>query len=156
MDFTERVEAEIPCLHRYAHKLTRERAAAEELVQECVFRGLNKQHLWQEGTNLRAWLCTILHNAFVDEIRRTAREATTVELDKVDEQLSHPPHQEKAIEWRDVSRAVGALPRGQRQALILIRVDGWSYEQAAKALRVPIGTVRSRLSRGRERLKAAA
>ena len=150
------VEAQIPCLQRYARKLMRDHAAAEELVQECVVRGLSKQRLWREGTNLRAWLCTILHNQYVNEIRRTVREGTLVELSEVDDQLANAPPQEKVLELRDVRRALAALTQGQRDAVLLIGVDGWSYERVAEEAAVPVGTVRSRLSRGRERLKMVA
>jgi RNA polymerase sigma-70 factor, ECF subfamily len=156
MDMNRAVEAEIPCLRRYAHKLMRDHAAAEELLQECLVRGLSKQHLWREGTNLRAWLCTILHNQYVNEIRRTVREGTVVELSEVDEQLAHPPAQEKVLELRDVRRALATLTEGQRDAVIRIGLDGWSYERVAKASGLPVGTIRSRLSRGRDRLKFAA
>jgi RNA polymerase sigma-70 factor (ECF subfamily) len=156
MDFDRRVEAEIPCLQRYAHKLMRNHAAAEELVQECVVRGLSKRHLWREGSNLRAWLCTIMHNQYVNEIRRMVREGTIVELSEVDEQLAHPPPQDKVLELRDVRRAFTTLTDGQRDAVIRIGLDGWSYERVAKAADLPVGTIRSRLSRGRDRLKAAA
>jgi RNA polymerase sigma-70 factor (ECF subfamily) len=156
MDMNRAVEAEIPCLRRYAHKLMRDHAAAEELVQECLVRGLSKQHLWREGTNLRAWLCTILHNQYVNEIRRSVREGTVVELSEVDEQLARPPEQEKVLELRDVRRALTRLTDGQRDAVILIGLDGWTYERVAKAAGLPVGTIRSRLSRGRDRLKLAA
>jgi len=156
MDMNRAVEAEIPCLQRYAHKLMRDHAAAEELVQECVVRGLSKQHLWREGTNLRAWLCTILHNQYVNEIRRITREGTVVELSEADEQLARPPAQDKVLEWRDVRRALAGMRKEQRDAVVLIGLDGWSYEQVAKATGLPVGTVRSRLSRGRGRLKLVA
>jgi RNA polymerase sigma-70 factor, ECF subfamily len=92
MDMNRAVEAEIPVLRRYAHKLVRDPVAADELVQECVVRGLAKQHLWREGSNLRAWLCTIMHNQYVNEIRRTVREGTVVELCDADEELACPQH----------------------------------------------------------------
>jgi len=156
MEMNKAVEAEIPCLRRYAHKLVRSHAAAEELVQECVVRGLSKQHLWREGSNMRAWLCTILHNLYVNEIRRIVREGTAVELSEVDEQLARPPEQEQILAWRDVRRALADLTHGQREAVIRIGLDGWSYERTAGFAGVPVGTVRSRLSRGRERLRMAA
>jgi RNA polymerase sigma-70 factor, ECF subfamily len=156
MEMNKAVEAEIPCLRRYAHKLVRNHAAAEELVQECIVRSLGKQHLWREGSNLRAWLCTILHNLHVNEIRRIVREGTVVELSEVDDQLARPPEQENVLAWRDVRRALADLHPGQRDAVIRIGLDGWSYERTAEVAGVPIGTVRSRLSRGRERLRMAA
>jgi RNA polymerase sigma-70 factor, ECF subfamily len=156
MDMNQAVEAEIPCLQRYARKLVRDHASAEELVQEGILRALSKQHLWREGTSLRAWLFTILHNQYVNEIRRTVREGTVVELSEVDEQLANPPTQDKLLELRDVRRALATLTDGQREAVIRIGVDGWNYERVAKAAGLPVGTIRSRLSRARDRLKAAA
>lgn len=156
MGMNRAIEDEIPILRRYAHKLMRDHASAEELVQECVVRSLSKQHLWREGTNLRAWLCTIMHNQYVNEIRRKVREGTTVELGEADEELAQPPPQEKVLEWRDVRRAFAKLAEGQREAVILIGLDGWTYGRVAKAAEIPVGTVRSRLSRGRERLRMAA
>jgi RNA polymerase sigma-70 factor (ECF subfamily) len=156
MDMNRAVEAEVSCLRRYALKLVRNSAAAEELVQECVVRGLSKQHLWREGSNLRAWLCTILHNQYVNEIRRAVREGIAVELSEVDEQLAQPPQQDKTLQWRDACRAFAELTDGQRDAVLLIGLDGWSYERVAKRAGVPVGTIRSRLSRGRDRLRQAA
>jgi RNA polymerase sigma-70 factor (ECF subfamily) len=107
MEFRRAVEAEIPCLRRYARKLARnDTAVAEDLVQECLMLGLAKQHLWREGSNLRAWLCTILHNQHINEVRRSAREAVVTHLGDLDGMLPHPPPQEKILELRDVSRAM--------------------------------------------------
>jgi RNA polymerase sigma-70 factor, ECF subfamily len=156
MDINQAVEAEIPCLRRYARKLTRDHAAAEDLLQECLVRGLSKQHLWRQGTNLRAWLCTILHNYYVNEIRRSVREGVVVELSELSKPLARPPAQDKILEWRDVSRAITELTEEQREAVLLVGLDGWSYERVAEASGVPVGTVRSRVSRGRRKLRLAA
>ena len=156
MDMNRAVEAEIPRLQRYAHKLMRDHATAEELVQECVLRALSKQHLWRKGTNLRAWLSTLLHNEYINEIRRTVREGIVVELSEVDEQLANPPAQDRLLELRDLRRALATLTDGQYEAVIRIGLDGWSYERVAKAAGLPVGTIRSRLSRGRDRLKTVA
>jgi RNA polymerase sigma-70 factor (ECF subfamily) len=155
-DIRQAVETEIPCLQRYALKLTRDGRAAEDLVQECLVRALGKQHLWREDSNLRAWLCTILHNLYVNDIRRAVRTGTVVELGEVEEQLVDPPAQEKVLALRDINRALAGLTDGQRDAVILIGLDGWSYERVAKAAGLPIGTICSRLRRGRDRLKLAA
>lgn len=149
-------EAEIPRLRRYALKLTRNSAIAEDLVQECLVRGLEKQHLWQEGTNLRAWLCTILHNQYVNEIRRTRREGSPVELNDTEERLTFTPCQDHRLQLRDMQRALQNLPVPQRAAVLLIGLEGMQYEKVAKAAGVPVGTIRSRLSRGRQKLKSAA
>ena len=109
-DIYQDIAAEIPRLRRYARALVRDVSAADDLVQECLTRALGKLHLWQEGSNLRAWLCTIMHNQYVNEIRRMVREGTIVELSEVDEQLAHPPPQDKVLElerirdwWRKIS-----------------------------------------------------
>ena len=149
-------EAEIPCLRRYALKLTRDPAIAEDLVQECLVRGLDKQHLWQEGTNLRAWLCTILHNQYVNEIRRARREGIPVELNDAEERLTCAPCQDHRLQLRDMRRALQNLPAPQRAAVLLIGLEGLQYEKAAKAVGVRVGTIRSRLSRGRQKLRLAA
>jgi RNA polymerase sigma-70 factor, ECF subfamily len=156
MEMNRAVEAEFPVLRRYAHKLMRDHAAAEEILQECVVRSLSKQHLFREGTNLRAWLCTILHNQYVNEIRRMARGGTVVELSQADQERALSPTQDKVLECRDVRRALAGLTDGQREAVLLIGLGGCSYELVAKAAGVPVGTVRSRLSRGRDRLRMAA
>lgn len=156
MGINQLIEAEIPRLRRYALKLTRDSRAADDLVQECLVRALGKQHLWREGSNLRAWLCTILHNLHVNEIRRRVRQGSTVDLGNIDVELVRPPPQEKILELRDVRRVLAGLTREQYDAVILIGLGGWTYERTARATRVPIGTVRSRLSRGRQKLKLAA
>jgi RNA polymerase sigma-70 factor (ECF subfamily) len=155
-DINRAVEAEIPCLRRYARKLTRDDAAAEDLLQECLVRGLGKQHLWREGTNLRAWLCTILHNLYVNEIRRSVREGVIVELTDLEGKLTHAPIQETRLELRDLNRALTKLTAGQRAVVLLIGLEGLEYQKVAETTGVPVGTVRSRLARGRKKLRMAA
>jgi len=155
-DISQAFEAEIPCLQRYALKLTRDAQLAEDLVQESLVRGLDKQHLWQEGTNLRAWLCTILHNQYVNQIRRSVRERGIAELCKISGSLTRPPSQDKGLELRDLNRALKKLPATQRTAVLLIGLDGMRYDKAAEVVGVRVGTIRSRLSRGREKLRMAA
>jgi RNA polymerase sigma-70 factor, ECF subfamily len=155
-DVNQAFEAEIPCLQRYARKLTRDEMQAEELVQESLVRGLDKIHLWQEGTNLRAWLCTILHNQYVNQLRRLVQEGIAVELSEVEESLSRPPTQDINLQLRDVTRVLNDMSAGQRDAVLMIGLDGLGYERAATLTGVPVGTVRSRLSRGRQRLRMAA
>jgi RNA polymerase sigma-70 factor (ECF subfamily) len=155
-DITQAFEAEIPCLRRYARRLTRDNIAADDLVQECLVRGLDKQHLWQEGTNLRAWLCTILHNQHINQLRRAGREGVAVELSEFGKPLTCLPTQDKRLELRDLKRALKELPEGQRDAVLLIGLEGLDYDKAAAVTGVPVGTVRSRLSRGRAKLRMAA
>jgi RNA polymerase sigma-70 factor, ECF subfamily len=147
------IEAEIPRLRRYARALTRDVAAADDLVQDCLARALGKLHLWQEGTDLRAWLFTILHNQHVNQVRRSVREGATVGLSETEPLLTRAPHQGRSLELRDLERALSKLPAGQRSVILLVGLEGMRYEDIAAVLGVPVGTVRSRLSRGREALR---
>jgi len=150
---TQKIQAEIPHLRRYARALVRDRADADDLVQECLARAVAKLHLWQEGTNLRAWLCTILHNQHVNDIRRTLRAGKPVELNEAEPLLSRPPDQDNRLELRDLDRALARLPEEQRTVIILVGLNGMAYQDAGALLGMPIGTVRSRLSRGRGALR---
>jgi len=147
------IEAEIPRLRRYARALARDMAAADDLVQDCLARALGKLHLWQEGTDLRAWLFTILHNQYVNQVRRSVREGAAVGLSETEPQLMRAPHQGSRLELRDLNRAIAKLPEEQRSVILLVGLEGMRYEEAAEVLDVPVGTVRSRLSRGRDSLR---
>jgi RNA polymerase sigma-70 factor (ECF subfamily) len=156
-DLSQQIEAEIPRLRRYARALTRDVIAADDLVQNCLVRALSKQHLWQEGTDLRAWLFTLLHNQYVNDVRRAVRQGNLVEMSakmaESEPSLSRAAGQEQSVELRDLDRALAKLPQEQRAAILLIGLEGMPYEAAAEILGIPTGTVRSRLSRGREELR---
>jgi RNA polymerase sigma-70 factor, ECF subfamily len=147
------IEAEISRLQRYARALTRDLIAADDLVQDCLTRALGKSHLWQQGTDLRAWLFTILHNQYIDHVRRTAREGTAVGLSEREPLLARAPQQGGRLELRDLERAITRLPWVQRSVILLVGLEGMSYGEVAAILDVPVGTVRSRLSRAREALR---
>lgn len=147
------IEAEIPRLRRYARALTRDVVTADDLVQDCLTRALGKLHLWQEGSDLRAWLFTILHNQYVNHIRRAVREGAPVGLNDSEPLLSRAPQQGKRLELRDLERALAKLPEEQRSVILLVGLEGMRYEEVAAVLDVPVGTIRSRLSRGREALR---
>jgi RNA polymerase sigma-70 factor, ECF subfamily len=147
----QRIEQEIPRLRRYARALTRDVSGADDLVQDCLTRGLAKAHLWQEGTDLRAWLFTILHNQHVNRVRRSIREGVAVNGSDVEPSIS--ASQYSRIELRDLERALARLPEEQRQVVLLVGLEGMRYETVAEIMGVPVGTVRSRLSRGREALR---
>jgi RNA polymerase sigma-70 factor (ECF subfamily) len=149
----DQLEHEMPRLRRYARALTRDVVAADDLVQDCLTRALSKAHLWQQGTDLRAWLFTILHNQHVNHIRRAVREGAAVALSDSEPALRTPPDQTRGLEVRDLDRCLKRLPAEQRAVLLLVGRDGMRYEEVATALAVPVGTVRSRLSRGRESLR---
>src|ERR1041384_4905433 len=151
-DFGSLVKAEIPRLRRYARALTRDAVRADDLVQSCLVRAIAKQHLWERGTNLRAWLFTILHNQHVNDVRHSIREGSTVELDEAP-QLTTQGNAIPSLELRDLERAIGKLPSEQRQVILLVGLEGMAYEEVATVLDVPVGTVRSRLSRGRDQLR---
>ncbi|HEY3908525.1 MAG TPA: RNA polymerase sigma factor [Stellaceae bacterium] len=144
------IETLIPHLTRYAVSLTHDRVDAEDLVQEALSRALAKIHLWRLGTDLRAWLFTIMHHEYVSEMRRAARER---ELAPGNPGQSLEPDQGKRLEFRDLVRAFDALPSPQRSALMLVAVDEMRYDEAALALNLPLGTVRSQVSRGRNVLR---
>ena len=152
-EFGGRVEAEIPRLRRYARALTRDSTAADDLVQASIERGLAKRHLWQPGTNLQAWLFTIMHNQYVNQVRRNVRERGAVSLSDSEPSLSSDTNQGKRLELRDLDRALAQLPDEQRSVLLLVGLEGMSYGAVAGVFGVPIGTVRSRVSRGRAVLR---
>jgi RNA polymerase sigma-70 factor (ECF subfamily) len=153
VDICRKIEEEIPRLRRYARALTRDVNAADDLVQDCLTRALSKVHLWQKGTDLRAWLFTILHNQYVNHVRRAVREGSAVGLSDSEPMLTTSPNQGKRLELRDLERAIAKLPEEQRAVLLLVGLEGMRYEEVASVLDVPVGTIRSRLSRGREMLR---
>jgi RNA polymerase sigma-70 factor (ECF subfamily) len=152
-DFCTRMEAEIPRLRRYARALTRDVCATDDLVQETLTRGLLKQHLWVRGTNLRAWLFTIMHNQYVNIVRRAVRKGEDLMINEAEPSLSCAPSQPRGLELRDLDRALGQLPQEQRAVILLVGLEGMRYDAVADITGVPVGTVRSRLSRGREALR---
>jgi RNA polymerase sigma-70 factor, ECF subfamily len=152
-DFNRRLEEEIPRLRRYARALTRNPAQADDLVQDTLTRAIHKAHLWQPGTNLRAWLFTIMHNQNVNEVRRAMRDGATVDLQTCSQTLVATTDPTASRQLRELEHALGELPADQRQVILLVGLEGVSYEDAAAILKVPVGTIRSRLSRGREGLR---
>jgi RNA polymerase sigma factor (sigma-70 family) len=140
----------IPRLRRYARALVGERAAADDLVQDTLERAWSKLHLYRRGTDLRAWLFTVMHNVHVNRLR-AARPTDPLE-DEMPE-LAQRATQGDALVVRDLERAVAALPVAQRQVLLLVALEDLSYEETARVLEIPIGTVMSRLARAREKLR---
>ena len=147
------LEAEIPRLRRYARALTRDVTRADDLVQSCLTRAVAKQHLWQPGTDLRAWLFTILHNQHVNEVRRSVREGVNVAVEDMAPVLTVQSNAYASLQLRDLEAAIASLPQEQRQVILLVGLEGMRYEEVAVILDVPVGTVRSRLSRGRDQLR---
>ena len=153
MDERERLIVEqIPHLRRYALALLGDRDRANDLVQDCLERGLSRWHLWRPG-NLRAWLFTIMHNLNANARRRAARAPAVLPIEVAEFTAPVPPGQEDALNLAALARALAALPEEQRAVVLLVGLEGFAYAEAAKILGVPIGTVMSRLHRGREQLR---
>ena len=151
-DFATRVNELIPRLRRYARALTGERSAADDLVQDTLERAWTKLHLWRSGSDLRAWLFTIMHNVHVNQVRSRASTATLPLDDDLPDSPVRPT-QADMLEVRDIDTALRRLPVAQREVLLLIALEHLSYQETANALGIPIGTVMSRLARARERLR---
>jgi len=140
----------IPRLRRYARALVGDRATADDLVQDTLERAWSKLHLYRHGTDLRAWLFTVMHNVHVNRVR-AAR--PTDPLDDEMPELAQRATQGDSLLVRDLERGIAALPLAQREVLLLVALEDLSYEETARALGIPIGTVMSRLARAREKLR---
>ena len=147
------IEEHIPRLRRYARALTGDAHRADDLVQDTLERAWSKFALWRRGSDLRAWLFTIMHNVFVNQVTSHSARLEWQMLDDEAMNVPVPPGQERAIEMRDLASALAQLPPEYREVLLLVGLEELRYEEAAKVLGVPLGTVMSRLSRGRERLR---
>ena len=167
----ERFEREVlpllPNLYSAALRMTRNPADAEDLVQETYLRAYRGFSGFEEGTNLRAWMYRILTNTFINSYRKKQREPVTVQEDDLDEWYLFDKLGESGVEPsaeaevirsmpdEDVQKALEALPEGFRLAVLLADVEGFSYKEIAEILGIPIGTVMSRLHRGRRALEKA-
>lgn len=147
----QQLVAMIPNLRAFARSLCGNAARADDLVQETLLKAWAKRDSFEEGTNLRAWLFTILRNAFYSQMRKTAREVEDVD-DRHALQTQTPANQEEPLQLDDFRRALHVLPPEQREALILIGASDFSYEEAAKVCGCAVGTVKSRVARARVRL----
>lgn len=143
--------AALPNLQAYALSLTRDRVRADDLVQETVLRGWSGREGYQAGTNLTAWLITIMRNTFNSAFRKRAREIEDPN-DTFAAQLSTASSQGDRLDLQDLQRAMGQLPEEQRTALRLVFISGLTYEESAAILGCPLGTVKSRITRSRKRL----
>jgi RNA polymerase sigma-70 factor (ECF subfamily) len=152
-EFHRLIEQQIPRLRRYARALTRNRDRADDLVQDTLSRALDKQQFWQPGTNLGAWLLTIMHNQNVNNFRRGVRESPAVDIEWVSATLPATTDPSASRKMVELDRALARLPLGQRQVILLVGLEGMSYEETSRILGIPVGTVRSRLSRGRDTLR---
>jgi len=140
----------IPRLRRYARALVGERASADDLVQDTLERAWSKLHLYRHGTDLRAWLFTVMHNVHVNRVRATR---PTEPLEDEMPELAQRATQGDSLVVRDLERGIAALPLAQREVLLLVALEDLSYDETARALGIPIGTVMSRLARARDKLR---
>lgn len=143
--------AHLPALRAFALSLTRESASADDLVQDTIVKAWTNMDKFQPGTNLRAWLFTILRNTFYSARRKTRREVSDTDGIHAARQTTRPEHDGR-LALKDFRVAFQQLPDEQREALILVGASGFSYEEAADMTGVAVGTVKSRANRGRRRL----
>jgi RNA polymerase sigma-70 factor (ECF subfamily) len=152
-EFHRLIEQQIPRLRRYARALTRNRDRADDLVQDTLGRALGKEQFWQPGTNLRAWLFTIMHNQNVNNVRRYIRESAELDIEQISPTLTATTDPTVTRKMFELERALAQLPLEQHQVILLVGLEGMSYEDTAGILTIPVGTVRSRLSRARDALR---
>ena len=153
-DFLDQVEACVPALRRYARALTRNPDLADDLVQDCLERAISRRGLFRPTGPVRAWLFTILLNLYRNGRRAESRRGEMVDLDSVAEP-STPAAQPGHIALAEMARAIDTLPAEQKEALLLIALEGLPYAEAASILNIPLGTLMSRLGRARAALRLA-
>lgn len=149
----DNIAAHISGLRRYAMALVRNAAEADDLVQECLCRTIERARSWRKINDVRSYLFTTLHNLYIDTIVKKRQRYECVPDEVIERKLTVAPCQLHRIEVRDLSRAMDRLPAEQREVLLLVGLEGLTYEAAARVADVPIGTVMSRLSRARESLR---
>ncbi len=153
-DIATHLEPQIPALRRYAFALTRDHAAADDLVQDCLERAISRWYLRGPEVQLRAWLFTILHNLFISAQRTRRRRPLHDALDERSEAAAPvAPTQEGSLAGREMLERFGALSEDHQEVLLLVGVEGLAYASVARVLDVPVGTVMSRLSRAREQFR---
>jgi RNA polymerase sigma-70 factor, ECF subfamily len=152
-DTDQMIAEQIPRIRRYARALLGDPIRADDLVQETLLRALSRSHLWQPGTDIRAWMFTILHNLHVNNQRQRHVRTEYQELSDDQPEMATPAAQEWSLEIRDLARALQLLPEPQRQVVLLVGLEGMNYKRVAAILEIPVGTVMSRLHRGRESLR---
>lgn len=153
-DFLDEVETCVPALRRYARALTRDADRADDLVQDCLERAIRKRSLWRPTGPLRAWLFRILLNVYRNDLRRDRRTPMSIPIDTMASEPPSPADQPGRLALADTARALDRLTAEQREALLLVALEGLSYAEAASVLEIPLGTLMSRIARAREALRA--
>ncbi|QYD72445.1 RNA polymerase sigma factor [Paraburkholderia edwinii] len=155
-DICDEMLSHVPRLRRYARALLVNRDRADDLVQDTLERALRNASQFRPDTDLRAWLMTIMHNIFVNDVVRAANARVHIAVDDasiIDEQFMVDGHHAASLEVRDLASALQQLPAEQREIVLLVGLEEMSYAQVAEALNLPMGTVMSRLSRARSKLR---
>lgn len=154
MDFRSQLIQELPHLRRFSRALVGDAALADDLVQDCVERALNKSHLYDPARPLRAWLYAVLRNIYISSLRRDGRSTIVKAVEELtDGEDAVPPAQEDRLSANLVTEALNRLPPQHREVIVLVGLEELSYRDVAEVLGLPIGTVMSRLSRAREALR---
>ena len=144
----------VPRLRRFAVGLSGNAADGDDLCQAAIERALVNRGKWQEGTRLDSWMYTMMRNIWIDEARARQRRGQTFVSDEAGAAVGAEGAQESAVELGNVERALSRLPEEQREAVLLVMVEGYSYKEAAGIVDCPVGTLNSRLVRGRDALLA--
>jgi RNA polymerase sigma-70 factor (ECF subfamily) len=147
------IARQIPHLRRFAMALARNPDDADELVQDCLERALVKRRLWSRKGPLRSWLFSLLYRTYIDKRRGRQRKEIPTDPAVINASNVQWPNQERRVECRDIGEALKRLPDDQRNTILLVALEGFTYDEAAEIMKVPIGTIRSRLSRGRKALQ---
>lgn len=142
-------------MRRYAFALVNDPVFADDLVQDCLERALRKWWLWKPKGRMRSWLFRMLYRVYLNQRRKYRRDAAMLPLTDGHEPISGAAPQGLTVELREIAVAIDGLPDDQRAAILLVVLEGTDYDEAAWILDIPVGTLRSRLSRGREALRAA-
>jgi RNA polymerase sigma-70 factor (ECF subfamily) len=152
--FETQVLALLPRLRRFAAGLAGNAADGDDLCQMCVERALTARQQWQPGTRLDSWMYRIMRNLWIDETRSRSRRAQTFVAEEAGLAVGGDGAQESHVELSMVDRAMQQLPADQREAVLLVMVEGYAYKEAAEIVGCPVGTLNSRLVRGRDALLA--
>lgn len=150
--FEDELLDHLPRLRRFAHALARSAADADDLLQASIERALVKRGQWQPGTRLDSWMYRLMRNLWIDTVRAETRRGETFAAPQEGESVGIAGDQEMAVELSNVARAMHELPPEQREAVALVVIEGFPYKEAAAILDIPMGTLTSRLVRGREAL----
>ena len=154
VEFVEMLKNEMPFLRRIVRRWHRDDSEADDLVQDTLVRALAGAHLWQQGSDVRAWLFSIMRNQFLSSVAAAARHGKALWQNQYHYDGFVAEQQSMKLELRDLQAALKRLPAKQRLAILLVALEGQSYESAAAAMHTSVGAVRCHLARGRERLRA--